>query len=438
MNNPPTVSPKVYLRISEPSRHQVEMNMCALDDLLPKEHKARLIWAFVQQMDTNACFRKIKSTLNAPGRPATNPEVLFALWLLAITDGITSGRQVTELCELHNAYKWLAGGVPINRNMVCAFRSGDPLLFEELLTSSLAVLRQQDLLGDEDLAQDGTKIKAAAGYNSFRRKPTLERYQEEAKKYLQSIKRENQLDPHAMTKKKKAAQERAARERAERLDKAVSEIEKAQEIKSKSCRKKKSEIAKEVKKVRVSTTDPEARKMKMGDGGYRLALNVQYATGCKSRVIFAVSVGNTMDPGTASPLMARALSRRQKLELPAPTHWICDSGYATTTDIEDCTTLYPQCRYVAASKLIKNSDPTKPKRNDSDAVKEWRQFISSEEYKEVYSQRCSVAEFANAQTKNHGFREFRLRGLLKAKGEALLHTIAYNIQRSWNLCNQIA
>ncbi|MGK0182995.1 MAG: transposase, partial [Halioglobus sp.] len=134
VNNPQVNSRKanLNLKLHEPQRLQVEFHMGALDDLIGPDQKARIIWDCVQSMNTDPCFRHIKSALNGPGRKATNPEVLFALWLLAFTDDVVSRREIVKLTEEHDAYKWVRGGVPINHDLLCTFRSLDPSVFEDL------------------------------------------------------------------------------------------------------------------------------------------------------------------------------------------------------------------------------------------------------------------------------------------------------------------
>lgn len=191
----------------------------------------------------------------------------------------------------------------------------------------------------------------------------------------------------------------------------------------------------ELNKIRASTTDPEARKMKMGDGGFRMAYNVQFATGLASRVIYGVDVGCTLDPGTAPRMMLRVHSRLKLLGLEDAKNWLGDAAYSSKEDIETAGSMFPSCRYYAPPKLKKGIDPKKPQRGDSKAVLEWRKLIGTEEVENCYKQRSSTAEFSNASVKNNGMTKFSMRGLIKVKGEALLHAIAQNIARFFDLNN---
>jgi len=371
------------------------------------------------------------------GRSATSPKILFALWIYSILDGNTSARKLDELCKNHNAYKWLAGGAPINRTMLAEFRTIDPMNFEDLLTSCLAVMVQAGLINDTDFSQDGTRVKANAGYNSYRREESLQNLKEQIKEHIKQLDLESSACTKSHEKREKAKEDRIAKERLNRVDEALKSLEKERVIKQESgARRKKPVTDEDIKDVRVSTTDPDARKMKMGDGGYRLAYNVQFATGLDSRVIFGVDVVTTLDEGTSPRMMAKVHSRLAKLNMSPPKNWVGDSAYSGKEDVEMNAEMFPNCRYYGPAKVNKGVDPKKHHRGDSEAVTKWRDMIGSEEIEAVYKHRCSTAEFSNAQVKNQGLREFPVRGLIKVKGIALLHAIVQNICRYLDLIKQ--
>ena len=173
--------------------------------------------------------------------------------------------------------------------------------------------------------------------------------------------------------------------------------------------------------------------MKMGDSGYRLAYNIQFATGTKSRVIFGTAVVNTLDPGTSPGMMQKVHSNLEKLGMEKAKTWNADSAYSSKADIEATATLFPNCNYYSPAKLKKGIDPKKPQKNDSEAVKQWREKLDTEEMKESYKHRCSTAEYSNAQTKNQGMVEFLVRGFKKVQAMVNLHAISHNLCRYWNL-----
>ncbi len=374
-------NPRLYFKIRKPVRNQLEFQMMALDDLIPEDHKAKFIWNFVQKMNTDPCFQRIKSLICGPGRYATDPELIFCLWLFAYSEGVSGSRQIVERTKHHDAYKWICGGISVNHTMLCEFRSAEPEIFEELLTSSLAVMMEQGFLEAEDIAQDGSKIKAAAGNNTCRREPSIQEQLEKATQYVRKIEEENQKNPDSYNKRRTAAKLRAGNERKALLEQSLEELEKIREIKRQSRRKKKEVLEKEAVNARVSTRDPEARRMKMGDGGFRMAYNLQLATGVASKVIFGVTVINSSDQGEAPRMVSKVAFRRKLLGLDPVLNWLADAAYSSIEDIEGVAERFPETRLVAPGKTITGSDPKNPKKTDSPAVRKWREFLGTDEFK---------------------------------------------------------
>ncbi len=420
-------------RLRRPCRNQMEMKIGCLDDLIPEEHRARDIWRFVEKMDTSPCFNTIKSVYRRAGRPTTSPKVLLALWIYSILDGNLSARKLEELCLNHNVYKWIAGGTPINRTMLAEFCSINPIKFEDLLTNCLAVMVEAGVLTGKDFGQDGTRIKANAGFSSFRTKETLKKIKAEVQEHIRELREEVAKDSDVYKTKKLCM----AQEKNQQIEKALKNLEQFKKEKVENG-KKNHKIPKEedLEKMRASMTEPEVRKMKMGDGGYRLAYNIQFATEMDSRVIFGADVVNTLDPGTSPKMMCRVHSRLKKLNLAPAKNWVADAAYSGKKDIEEVANLFPDCCYYAPPKPCKGIDPKKELKNDSEAVKKWRRMIDTEEVNEVYKNRCSTTEFSNMQVKNRGLREFLVRGLGKVKGIVNLHALTQNISRYINLCSK--
>ena len=167
--------------------------------------------------------------------------------------------------------------------------------------------------------------------------------------------------------------------------------------------------------------------MKMGNGGFSFAYNVQVVTGTQSRAIYDISISNSLDQGKAPPTLARTLAMLSRIGVKKPKNWICDSAYSTKYDIEGSYELLPTCNAVFASKPNKGSDPTKAIRTDGPGMLKWRESLGSEEFKTTYSLRCSTVELSNARLKQGGLSRFNLVGSLKVKGVALLSAIAHNI-----------
>jgi transposase len=417
-------------KLNSPCRSQTEFRVSCLDDLVPKEHKVRVIWDFVNEMDTSVCFEEIYSFDGAVGRSRTDPKILLTLWIYTILDGNCSARKLEELCGNHDVYKWICGGISVNRTSLAEFRSQNPRKFDELLTSCLAVMVKFGLINDADFSQDGTKVKANAGYNSFHREDTLKKTEAKLMDYISQLKIERKTNPSIYEKRKMAE----AVEKQNRLKAALQNLEETRCLRIKNGIKNSDKpTEKELQEIRASTTDSDVRKMKMGDGGFRLAYNVQFATGLDSRVIYGVHVVKALDPGTPPTVMAQVSERLKKINLSAIKNWIADCAYSAKIDIETAALLFPNCCYYAPPKLKTGLDPTKENKKDSEAVKKWRKMINSEKIKEIYKKRCSTAEFSNMHAKNQSLNEFSVRGLVKVKGMALLHAIAQNCSRFLDL-----
>lgn len=422
------------MKIIGPCRNQIEMQFNDLDMLLPADHLARGIWQFVENMDTRPCFDYVYTFIGCDGRPTTSPKILLTVWIYSILDGNCSARKLEILCKNHNAYKWIVGGAPINRKMLADFRSKNISKFEELMTNCLAVMVKAGLISDVDFAQDGTRIKANAGMSSFKKEDTLVRLREDIKSYIKSLKEEEEKAACVYERREKEKKIRIENERLKQVEDALKMLEVEREIKKENGEKNKDRVSEEdLKKVKASTTDPCVRKMKMGDGGFRLAYNVQFATGLDSRVIFGVDVVNSLDPGTAPRLMAKVHSRLAKLNMSTPKNWIGDGAYSGKDDLNAVAELFPNCRYYAPPQGCSVEKAKKHRKNDSEAVKNWRNMINTPEVNAIYKKRCSTAEFSNAQVKNFGLREFLVRGLEKVKGMALLHALAQNCSRYFDL-----
>jgi hypothetical protein len=282
----------------------------------------------------------------------------------------------------------------------------------------------QGLVSLNRVGQDGMRVRASAGASSFARQPTLENALAEAEAQVEALKREAQdEDGGGENRRQQAAEERAARERAERVRKALEQLP---EIQQKMERRKKgsSETA------RASITDPEARRMKMADGGFRPAYNVQFATAAESLVIVSADVTNA---GSDRGLMAPMHDQVQERHGETPQDYMADGGFATTDDIDALeargTTVYTPIK-EEDRKRRKGEDPFAPRKGDSPAVAAWRKRMGTESAKNIYQQRAQTAEFPNAGCRNRGLIQFVVRGLRKVKAIALWHALAHNLQRT--------
>ena len=401
------------------NRRQVVFRAAALDDLLPDDHPARLIWQYVDGLDFGPIHEQIRSVEGHAGRTPADPKILLSLWLFATLEGVGSARQLDKLCTAHVAYQWICGDVSMNYHSLADFRTDHSEFLDQLLTQSVATLMHEGLVTLKRVAQDGMRVRASAGAASFRREKTLEDCLAEAEEQVQTLRKELEDDPAAANKRQQAARERAARERQQRVQQALDQLE---EVRSKK-------KAKDRDKARVSTTDPDARVMKMADGGFRPALNVQFATDTESQIIVGVEVTNSgSDQGEMSPMVEQIESRHGK----PPDEMLVDGGFAKHDDIEKVSA--PHGKTTVYAPVMKSSNPDidvhAPRLNDSPVIAQWRQRMATDEAKEIYKERAATAECVNAIARNRGFWQFPVRGSPKARTIALWYALLHNVMRA--------
>ncbi len=408
-------------RLQRPQRDQITLRPSDLESLLPVDHRARLVWAFVESLDLSAFHARIKAVEGHSGRPPIDPAILVSLWLYATLEGVGSARALDRLCDEHDAYRWLAGGVGVNYHTLAAFRVEQTDILDRLLTESVAALLVDGLVTLVTVAQDGMRVRAGAGAASYRRRSTLERFLGEAEAQVEALKAELDDDPAATSRRIAVARERAAVERAERVRRALDHLPELEAAKRRA--------GKPVDEARASTTDPEARVMKMADGGYRPAYNVQFAADTESQVIVGLDViatGN--DQGQLRPMVGQ-LRRRYGRE---PDALLADAGFQTIAEIDALsaaacgTTLYLPVRTPADP----TRDPHQPLPDDSPAVAAWRIRMGTAEAREIYKQRAATAECVNAIARNRGLQRFAVRGPDKARAIALWFALAHNLMRT--------
>jgi transposase len=405
-------------RLRVPNREQVTFRASCWNDLLPLEHEARIAWTYVSSLDLSLLLQQIKAVEGRPGHPPIDPRILMTLWLYATLRGIGCARELDRRCRTDLPFQWICGDVSVNYHTLADFRTAHMEFLDRLLTRGVASLLSQDLVTLDRVAQDGMKVRASAGAASFRRRPTLEEHLAEAEAHVAALKTELEADPTAAQSRQKAAQRRAAEDRAERLKKALEQLPLVEASKD----------AADKDKARVSTTDPEARVMKMPDGGYRPAYNVQLATDTGTQIITGVDVTNSGgDQGKMAPMVEQ---HEQRYGCP-PDEMLVDGGFVKKDDItavsapQGSTTVYAP---VQASKSDQR-DPHTPRPDDSPAVAEWRQRMATAEAKEIYKERAATAECVNAQARNRNLYQVRVRGAPKVRAVVLWYVLAHNLMR---------
>jgi transposase len=416
---PALADPKRGARLREANRSQLAWGRIDLDAQLPDDHPARAICAVIERLDLKALYAQIDARDEVAGASAIDPKILLALWVYASSEGEGSGREIWRLTQMHAAYRWICGGVDVGYHTLTDFRSQQGEVVSALITQVLALLMKQDLVDLGRVAQDGTRVRASAGAASFRREQTLQALMQEARRHLEVVTREA-ADP-AISACRAAARKRGAQQRLERIEAALEQIPEVTETKKRSGAKDAT--------ARVSTTDPDARVMKRGDGGFRPAFNVQFATTAdQARVIVGVEVTNRgSDAGQSTPMLEQ-IEQRTGVR---PAELLVDGGYAQHQAIDQAaeqqvTTYAP----VPKPRKGDTRDPHAAREDDSEPVAAWRQRMGTEEAKEIYKQRAATAETVNADAKQHrGLDSLAVRGVDKALGTASLFALTYNILR---------
>jgi transposase len=350
-------------------------------------------------------YATIRAREGRAGRPAIDPKILVALWLYATMDGVGSAREVDRLCYSHDAYRWVRGGVSVNYHTLSDFRVQHHAALDALLTQSIAVLLHRGIVTLARVAHDGTRVRGSAGAGSFRRDATLQECVKTARKQVERTAKQTDAPVNARVD---AAQRRAAVDRLTRVEEALAQFP---------------------TEARVSTTDPDARVMKMADGGYRPAYNVQLATDVDSRAIVGLTVTNLgSDRSSLPPMLAQVQRRTGRL----PGDALVDGGCFTR---ETITKAAAQGVTVYAPLSTRRGGPTaKPRRTDSPALREWRQRMETDDAKQVYKARAATAEWVNADARTHRtLTTIPVRGLNKVHTWALWIALAHNMLRTLDI-----
>jgi transposase len=396
-------------RMREPVRDQIELRAVDLEALVAAEHPVRVIWAYVEQLDLRELEEAIRARTHTAGQAPASPRLLLALWLYATSEGVGSARALARLCENHDVYRWLCGGVSVNYHGLADFRTAHPELLDRLLSENIASLSVAEVIDLDEVAQDGVRVRASAGTGSFHRRKKLHKELRKAQRLVRQLKEEATDDPQASSRRIVAAKERAAREREARVAaalKKLAEIEAERERRSKT---NKRQVEKQ-KEPRASTTDPDARVMKMADGGFRPAYNCQLSTVAGGQIVVVTDVKTVgSDRGLARPMVEEINHRHGRW----PKRYLIDGGFNKNEDTEWAAGRGIKI-YGPPSHSKHQRDPYEPRDNDGPGVAAWRARMRSPHGKSVYKRRAQ-AECINARFRNWGLQRFAVRGLQKVQ-----------------------
>jgi transposase len=477
-------------------RSQSLLRPVIVERLIEEDHPARAVWELTGALNLAAFYEPIQAVAGVAGRNATDPRLLISLWLLAYSQGVGSAREVERRCAYHPAYQWLTGMQVINHHTLSDFRVRHSSALEDLFTQLLGVLGQAGLVTLERVMHDGTRVKACASGDTFRRESTLEVHLQAAREQVERLSQDTAGED--WSRRERAAQERAARERQQRLELAQAELQKVREGRS----------GKDREQARVSESDPESRVMKQGNGGYAPSYNVQISTDAKAGIVVGVGVSQSAsDAGELLP----ALDQIQDNTGQMPEQVVVDAGFTSADNVVEVTRRqveligseapaqhqgerlyakrgvsdgfraegfeYQQETDTYRCPAGKVLGPIRPRRTVSKTTIEYRaraqdcrgcpfrseccpksrrgrtvirtelapeliefrQRMQTERAQQIYRQRGAIAEFPNAWIKDKlGLRQFHLRGLIKAKLEALWACLTYNVQQWIRCCWRVA
>jgi len=467
------------------NREQMCWRAVDVEQLIEADHRARVIWELVGQLDLTRFHEAIASTEEAGGRPAFAPQLLICLWVYALSQGIGSAREIERRCAWDPAFQWLTGLEVVNYHTLSDFRVQRKEEIDELFTHLLAVLSREGLVNLEQVTVDGTKIQAQASRQSFHREKTLQEHLTLAGQRVKELEDEaNQEVGERISK----AQQRARREKQERLEQALKELEQVKE--QKRGRKQKQE-------ARASSSDAEARNMKQAAGGYAPSYNTEISSDTKHGIIVDVEVtqaGN--DYAQLLPALERIEKRMQK----KPQQMVVDGGFVSRENVKgiaeqgvDLLGPVPKdadkpnrggprfplekfqyqagenCYLCPAGKSLSylgqqekkgrtyykyralaqacRSCPLRSqccsanakygrsvvRREESAAWIAFRQKMATERAQAQYRIRGPVAEFRNCWIKTKlGLGKFHVRGLIRVQAEALWACLTHNLQQ-WML-----
>lgn len=415
-------------RLLRPVRNQVQWAPRDLDSMITQDHPVRVLWAVLESLNLSAFYASIKAVFGRPGHPASDPQVLLALWLYATVEGIGSARRLARLCQEHDAYRWLRGEVPINYHMLAEFRIANQEAVNNLLTEIIGHMMSEGLVTLRHVAQDGMRVRASAGAASFRRQETLDKCLSEARERVACLAKQREDPKPGVSRRQLAARERAVKERVKRVAEALENLPQVRASKDGQRRTKAKAERAEITEPRVSTTDPEARVMKMPGGGFRPAFNMELATDVDSQTVVGVGVvAAGTDSGQAVPIAEQVIQRSGKV----PEGYLMDGGFVTRDEITALErkgiSVYAPVREPRTTTSGRTA--ATPRRDDTPEVVRWRRRMNTEEAKSIYKERAATAECVNARARALGLCQLTVKGTKKALSTLLLVVIAHNLLR---------
>lgn len=403
-------------------RKQYTMDFTCLDGLIDEDHRVRSVWKFIELVNLEKAFEKVQTYQDSSGRSAIDPKILLALWLYATIEGCGSAYQLEKQCQENIAYKWICGGVKIGRKTLSDFRIKCSAILESILLNGVTALIKANIVDLEEISQDGLKVKACTSEKSYRSKKAIEEVQEIVRDHIIRLKNELEASPLEAVEHRKKLKLQRLQEKQKRLEEAYKEVE-SYTVQKDAARKRdrKKKLTEDEKgKIKVSTSDPKARVMKMPQGGYKLAMNCEFAMDTKSGFIVGTKATNQVNDSGQIGMMFDYL--RDKYGT-TPKRYLADAGFRNNNDVQklyesECEVFMP---VPEKEQKVTNKNP--------EGVVKWKERMKTGSGKETYFRRASTIEWFNAGARKRGFQSLPVRGLDKAQSICNLHALAHNIQR---------
>ncbi|MDD5704909.1 MAG: IS1182 family transposase [Kiritimatiellae bacterium] len=294
-------------------RCQMQFRTLDVDRLVEPDHVVRAIWELSGRLDWSLYVESVKAVDGCAGRPAWDPRLLACIWVYAYTRGIGSARAIARQMEFDPAFQWLAGLETVNYHTLADFRTRRRDV-EELFVQLLGVLSAEGLVVLQRITHDGTKIRACASSGSFRREKRIREHLSAARAQVEAM-----GDPLADETRERAARRAAAKQRARRLEAAAELLSGLQAGSSAG-----------QPEPRVSETDPDARIMKQGDGGYAPSYNVQLSEDAQHGIVVGVGVSQSCnDYGELVPAVGRVEAATGR----TPAEVVADGGFTNRENV---------------------------------------------------------------------------------------------------------
>lgn len=398
------------VRTGEPQRAQGVIRFEIPEETLPADHRARVLWRIVSQLELSSFLSEAKAVEGHQGRDQTSVRMLLTLWLYAISVNVGSGREIERRLGSDPAFQWIIGDKRVGRTTLNEFRVSHPKAIEKVFTDVLGVLMNKGLVSLDLVAQDGTRVRASASSPSFRSASAISDCRRQAALHLRAVLAQADETDDVQQQR---AREAKARDFQRRVDEAAAVVRELQESNFSD------------KTMRASTTDAEARVMKMPGSGFAPAYNVQLATAGDpqggARTIVGVRVTNVgSDYGSVGPMIddiERKCGKR-------PSVLLADNGHASSADIRAAAD-----RGVAAVIAPQGRSMTKPPNPKEDpAIASWRERMRTDDAKQQMRARASLCELSNAHIKTRfAMASLLVRGLTKVTCMVLLSAVTANL-----------